>query len=251
MIPLIDFKLPSVTLGRVLLIDDAPLMRDPIAAYLERQECPTVVLDDPGQAMEQLRGGRFGMVLLNQQLKDADGMDVLRRIRDRSEIPVIVMSNQVSDDIDRILAFELGADDYLTWPFHPRELVARARAIVRRQELGRLASGNPRQTGGYRFLGWELRCRTRSLRDPKGRSVPLTKGEYALLTAFLEAPQRVLSRAQLLQSTRTHEDIFDRSVDVQVLRLRRKLTLADTPSPSVVTERGVGYRFDAPVERLY
>ena len=104
---------------------------------------------------------------------------------------------------------------------------------------------------GYRFEGWELRRKTRSLKDPHGNSVPLTKSEYSLLVAFLDAPGRALSREQLLHATRTHEDIYDRSIDVQVLRLRRKLE-RDPSDPAVIrTERGVGYVFAARVERLF
>nr|WP_315383518.1 response regulator transcription factor [uncultured Sphingomonas sp.] len=251
MIPLIDFALPSIPLGRVLFLGEDPPMQEAILTYMNCQQCDTAVLQNPGEAIDRLRGGGFGMVLLHQKPNDADGLDVLRRIRARSDIPVILLTRTPADEVDRILSLELGADDYLVWPFHPRELMARARAIVRRQELGRVASSNLRNLGGYRFLGWELRRRSRSLTDPNGTPLTLTKGEYSLLTAFLESPQRILSRAQLLQATRTHEDVYDRSIDVQVLRLRRKLQAPGAPSPSIVTKRGVGYCFDTPVERLF
>jgi DNA-binding response OmpR family regulator len=114
--------------------------------------------------------------------------------------------------------------------------------------MGRIARANDPERGGYRFGGWQLERRARRLLDPDGNPVSLSKGEYALLLAFLEAPQRPLSRERLLQATRVHEDIFDRSIDVQVLRLRRKLEV-DPSAPRVIqTERGVGYNFALPVE---
>jgi len=120
--------------------------------------------------------------------------------------------------------------------------------VLRRQEIGRAARARDPERGGYRFDGWQLDRRSRRLVDPTATPVALSKGEYALLLAFLESPQRPLSREHLLQSTRVHEDIFDRSIDVQVLRLRRKLEI-DPSAPRVIqTERGVGYIFALPVE---
>lgn len=238
-------------LGRVLVVDDDASMRQTICTYLERHQCPTVGLSDPTSIIQQVESGAFSLVLLDLQLGQKDGLDVLRQIRERSDIPVIIITGERQDDIDRVVGLELGADDYLTKPFHLREMLARARATLRRQEMGRQAHGNPRQRGGYRFNGWEVRCKTRSLFDPNGNQVALTKGEYSLLVAFLEAPRRTLSREQLLRGTRTHEDIYDRTIDVQVLRLRRKLE-SDPTQPQVIrTERGIGYIFEANVERLF
>jgi len=154
------------------------------------------------------------------------------------------------DDIDRVVGLELGADDYLTKPFNLRELLARVRAVLRRFDIGRAAPARDPERGRFRFCGWQLDCKTRRLTDPAGAAVALTKGEYALLLAFLDAPQRPLSRDHLLQATRVHEDVFDRSIDVQILRLRRKLE-RDPNAPRVIqTERGVGYVFAVPVERV-
>src|SRR6478672_4896585 len=133
-------------------------------------------------------------------------------------------------------------------PFSLRELLARVRAVLRRHEMGRAARAHDPERGGYRFDGWRLERRSRSLFDPAGNPVSLTKGEYGLLLAFLEAPQRPLTREHLLQATRVHEDIFDRSIDVQVLRLRRKLEV-DPSAPRVIrTERGIGYILALPVQ---
>ncbi|WP_025293575.1 response regulator [Sphingomonas sanxanigenens] len=241
----------TLQFGRVLVIDDDPAMREMIATFLSRHNASAVGLGDPDHVVQQIDGGGFNLVILDVQLGDKDGFDVLRRIRERSDIPVIIITGQRQDEIDRIIGLELGADDYLTKPFSLHELLARARATLRRQEVGRQSQRLPVQRGGYRFNGWTVHRKTRSLTDAAGQDVPLTKGEYALLVAFLDAPNRVLSREHLLQATRTHEDIYDRSIDVQVLRLRRKLE-RDPANPALIrTERGVGYIFDAVVEQFF
>ena len=172
-------------------------------------------------------------------------------IRSHSDVPVIITTGHRLDEIDRIVGLELGADDYIVKPFSLRELLARLRAVLRRQEMERVARTRDPERGGYRFEGWQLERRGRRLFDPNATPIALSKGEYALLLAFLEAPQRLLSREHLLQATRIHEDIFDRSIDVQVLRLQRKLE-TDPSAPRVIqTERGVGYVFTLPVQPVY
>jgi DNA-binding response OmpR family regulator len=190
------------------------------------------------------------LVILDLRLGSEDGLDLLREVRLSSEVPVIIITGHRRDDIDRVVGLELGADDYLTKPFNLRELLARVRAVLRRFDVGRAALVRDPERGRFRFSGWQLDRRTRRLVDPAGSPVALTRGEYALLVAFLEAPQRPLSREHLLQATRAHEEIFDRSIDVQILRLRRKLE-RDPSAPRVIqTERGVGYVFAVAVERL-
>ena len=176
---------------------------------------------------------------------------MLREIRSGSDVPVIIITGHRRDDIDRVVGLELGADDYLTKPFNLRELLARVRAVLRTVRCRKSsAHARIRSVAGFDFPAGSSICRTRQLTDPAGSQVALTKGEYAMLVAFLEAPQRPLSREHLLQATRVHEDVFDRSIDVQILRLRRKLE-RDARAPRVIrTERGVGYVFDVPVERV-
>ncbi|HUA76077.1 MAG TPA: winged helix-turn-helix domain-containing protein, partial [Acetobacteraceae bacterium] len=173
-----------------------------------------------------------------------------REIRTRSDVPVIITTGYQSEEIDRVVGLELGADDYVTKPFGLRELLARIRAVLRRQELGRIASRREAEQGSSRFAGWTLERKSRRLTNPDGVHVPLTKGEYTLLVAFLDAPQRPLSREHLLQATRIREDVFDRSIDVQILRLRRKLETNPAAPQLIRTERGVGYVFVPEVVRL-
>ena len=161
-----------------------------------------------------------------------------------------MLTGQHLDEIDRVVGLELGADDYLTKPFGLRELLARVRAVLRRLDRARAVPPSEHERGGYQFSGWRLSLRTRRLTAPTGAEVALSKGEYALLAAFLDAPQRPLSREHLLQATRVHEDVFDRSIDVQILRLRRKLEQDPSAPQMIQTERGVGYIFARPVERF-
>ncbi|MGH8591381.1 MAG: winged helix-turn-helix domain-containing protein, partial [Gammaproteobacteria bacterium] len=154
------------------------------------------------------------------------------------------------EEADRVMGLELGADDYLTKPFSPRELLARIRAVLRRVQ-GREPSPVNRKNTLYRFAGWELDMRTRCLRSPRGAPVALTRGELSLLAAFLSAPQRVLSRDELLDLSRVHDnEVFDRSLDVQILRLRRKIESNPGEPELIKTERGVGYLFAAKVDAL-
>ena len=229
--------------GYVLVVDDDPTIRRMVTSYFSDNNLPARCASSRQEMTRYLSGARPGLIILDLRLGSDDGLDILRDIRARSDVPIIIITGHRPDEIDRVVGLELGADDYLTKPFGLRELLARARAVLRRQELGRAAREKDPERGGYRFMGWQLERRARRLTDPDGEVVPLTKGEFALLLAFLEAPKRPLTREQLLQATRVHEDIFDRSIDVQVLRLRRKLE-ADLTAPRVIrTERGVGYVF--------
>lgn len=234
--------------GYVVVVDDDTTLRQMVVKYLEDHNMPTKSASNRSELNRHLEGTNPCLIILDLQLGQEDGLDLLREIRSHSDVPVIITTGHRPDEIDRIVGLELGADDYITKPFNLRELLARARAVLRRQEIGRAARARDPERGGYRFNGWMLERRGRRLLDASEVAVPLTKGEYAILLAFLEAPQRPLSREHLLQATRLHEDIFDRSIDVQVLRLRRKLE-TDPSAPRVIrTERGVGYAFALPVE---
>jgi two-component system OmpR family response regulator len=236
--------------ARILLVEDDLSMRHMVANYLEQHNLRLVSASNREEMTRQFAAGEPGLVILDLRLGQEDGLDLLREIRSRSDVPVIIVTGHRRDEIDRVVGLELGADDYLTKPFSLRELLARIRAVLRRHESGYVASKRDAERGRCRFGGWQIDRRSRRLTNPDGDPVSLTKGEYALLIAFLDAPQRPLTREHLLQATRVHEDVVDRSIDVQILRLRRKLE-ADPSLPRVIrTERGVGYVFALAVETL-
>jgi two-component system, OmpR family, response regulator len=234
----------------VLVVEDDPALQRMILDYFAAHNIRSLMASGRQEMVRQLGTTEVNLVILDLLLGQEDGLDLLREVRSSSDVPVIIITGHRRDDIDRVVGLELGADDYLTKPFNLRELLARVRAVLRRFDHGRAAPARDPERGRYRFSGWELDRKTRRLTDPTGAPVALTKGEYALLLAFLDAPQRPLSREHLLQATRVHEDVFDRSIDVQILRLRRKLE-CDPSAPRVIqTERGVGYVFAVPVERF-
>jgi two-component system, OmpR family, response regulator len=233
-----------------LVVEDDSTMRHLVTSYLEDHDIRAISASRRDEVATLLARNQPDLVVLDLRLGQEDGLDLLREIRATSDVPVIIMTGHRCDEIDRVVGLELGADDYITKPFGLRELLARIRAVLRRREAGQAAAPRDLDKGRCRFGTWQLDRRSRRLTNSRGEPVPLTKGEYALLIAFLDAPQRPLSREQLLQATRVHEDVFDRSIDVQVLRLRRQLE-GDPSAPSIIrTERGVGYIFMLPVERL-
>jgi two-component system OmpR family response regulator len=234
----------------ILIVDDDAGLRRLMVGYFEEQNMHVESANGRTEMSRHFAVSEPDLVVLDLCLENEDGLDLLREIRMRSDVPVIVTTGHRRDEIDCVVGLELGADDYITKPFGLRELLARVRAVLRRHESGRAAAEKEPRSGGYRFAGSELCLRQRSLLNPDRMPVPLTRGEYSLLTAFLAAPGRPLTREYLLQATRVHEDVFDRSIDVQVLRLRRKIE-ADSNAPAAIqTERGVGYRFAIPVQRF-
>jgi two-component system OmpR family response regulator len=233
-----------------LVVEDDVTMRHLVANYLEDHDIRAISAARRDEVVRLLTRSEPDLVILDLRLGQEDGLDLLRELRAHSDIPVIITTGHRRDEIDRVVGLELGADDYITKPFGLRELLARIRAVLRRREAGQAAAQRDAEKGRCKFGNWQLDRRGRRLTNSRGEPITLTKGEYALLIAFLDAPQRPLTREQLLQATRIHEDVFDRSIDVQVLRLRRKLE-TDPAAPSVIrTERGVGYVFAIPVERL-
>ena len=233
----------------VLIVDDDPHIGKLVAEYLAGFDLRVSHALD-GRGMEQvLEGERVDVIVLDVRLPGDDGLTLMRRVRSRSAVPIILLTTR-SDEVDRILGLELGADDYVTKPFSPRELLARIRAVLRR------AQAKPLDTGGeilpaLRFAGWELDVHSGRLSSPSGERVQLTQAELRLLHALLKAPRRTLSRDQLLDLSRGHnDDVFDRSIDVQILRLRRKLEVDPSRPNLIKTDRGVGYFLDAKVETV-
>jgi two-component system, OmpR family, response regulator len=206
--------------AHILVVDDDVAIRDLIREYLTENDFKVSVAET-GADMDRV---------LSVEIVD-----------------LVILGRK--EEVDRVMGLELGADDYVTKPFSQRELLARIKAVLRRTESKR-ASRRGETVRAFRFKGWELNTGTRKLKAPDGRNVELTNSEYALLVAFLKAPGRILTRDQLLESSRLHDDIYDRSIDVQILRLRRKVEDSPNQPTLIRTERGAGYYLDSPVETV-
>jgi DNA-binding response OmpR family regulator len=234
----------------VLAVDDDPTIRQLIGDYLAQNEFRVTAVAD-GRAMQDVLASQVvDLVVLDLRLQAEDGMALARRLRDESAIPIIMLTGR-AEEADRVMGLELGADDYLTKPFSPRELLARIRTILRRRRA-EVRQGRPDGVRAYRFDGWELNLNTRRLAAPGGRMVALSNGEFSLLVVLLGSPHRILSRDQLLDLSRLHNDeVYSRTIDVQIMRLRRKIE-PDVSQPRYIrTERGAGYLFGVPVETVY
>ena len=232
---------PSDAQGElILLVDDDPEIRSSVRLGFELQwrDVEIIEADRGADALTRVEADRPDLVLLDIGLPDMDGYRVLREIRAFSAVPVIMLTAR-DEPIDKVRGLEAGADDYLAKPCNPRELLARVRAVLRRGD-----GNEPAATGNvWTFGGWQLDLRRRELRSPDGVAMALSTGEYRLLTAFLERPQRVLSRDQLLDAARGRDsESFDRTIDVQISRLRKKLGAADG-ADLIVTVRSEGYMF--------
>jgi two-component system OmpR family response regulator len=234
-------------LAHVLVADDDLDTRRTLVSYLEDRGMRPIPVSGRQEILSHVGRHQPSLVILDPWTGQDKGLDILRDIKAISDVPVIIITGHRCEEIDRAIALELGADDYVCKPLALRELLARIRAVLRRRPLR--AGVRQSAPGLDRFGMWQLDRRTKRVTGPNGSPVALTKREYNLLVAFLDAPQRPLTREHLLQATRIHEDISDRSIDVQVLRLRRKFeTNSETPR-IITTERGVGYVFALPVER--
>ena len=235
----------------VLAVDDDESVRSLISEYLAENGFRVTTVGNGRDIGPVMKSDPVDIILLDVKLPGEDGFSLARGIRQASNVPIIMLTGQ-GHEVDRVLGLELGADDYLVKPFSPRELLARIKAVLRRyegreSEAGSSSVRRESELRAYRFSGWELSTGTRRLVSPTGNRIELTNGEYALLISFLKSPGRVLSRDQLLESSRLHDDIYDRSIDVQILRLRRKIE-ADPNEPKLIrTERGAGYFLDAEV----
>lgn len=237
---------PAAT--HVLIVDDDPNMRSMLTEYLEGESFRVSAAADGKGIAAVLERDRVDLIILDMKLGAEDGLDLMRRLGSPPAAPIIVVTGHRREEADRVVGLELGADDYLTKPFSPRELLARIRAVLRRSAAAQQRMREQAGQAHYRFAGWHLDMRTRRLFSPEGKLVPLTAGEFNLLAAFLRSPQQPLTREQLLSASRVHdEEVYDRSIDVQILRLRRKLEQDPAEPTLIVTERGVGYQFAAAV----
>jgi DNA-binding response OmpR family regulator len=234
--------------SHILVVDDDIAIRELVRDYLTENDFKVSLAENAAEMDRVLGAEIVDLVILDLKLPDEDGLAIARRLRETLDLPIIILTGR-KEEVDRVMGLELGADDYVTKPFSQRELRARIKAVLRRTESKR-ASRRGESVRAFRFSGWELNTGTRKLKGPDGRNVDLTNSEYALLVAFLKAPGRILTRDQLLESSRLHDDIYDRSIDVQILRLRRKIEESPNQPSLIKTERGAGYFFDSPVETL-
>jgi len=237
-------------LPHVLAVDDDPQIRSLLVDYLGDNEIRVTAVASGRELDDAMARDTVDLVVLDVRLGGEDGMQIARRLRERSAIPILMLTGRVEED-DRVMGLELGADDYLTKPFSTRELLARIRALLRRAQAQASVADAMARVRAYRFAGWELNVGLRRLKNPGGAAVELTNGEFSLLAAFLASPQRTLSRDQLLDLSRLHNaEVYDRSIDVQILRLRRKIEADPSQPRFIVTQRGAGYVFDAAVETV-
>lgn len=235
-----------MTAPNIVLVEDDPPLRTLTARALQENGYnvrPAATAPEMWRAFEQ---GPVDLVLLDIMLPGTSGIDLCRELRRTSDVPIIFISAKGSET-DRVVGLELGADDYLAKPFGTRELIARIRAVLRRHAIER--GPTDREKGELSFEGWTVNLPRRELLSPTGAAVELTGAEFDLLVALCDNAQRVIARERLIELSRTRlGDSSDRSVDVLISRLRRKLSSAGKPAP-IITVRGVGYMLNVAVER--
>lgn len=231
----------------ILIVDDHREIRDALKRYLERNGFRASAVESTKAMDNAMADGCFDLIVLDIMMPGEDGLSACRRLRNESNAAVLMLT-ALGEDTDRIVGLELGADDYLAKPFNPREVLARIKAILRRRERPPVALGGPYGGKQLRFDRWTLDIDRRVLTDQANETVTLTMGDFQLLVAFLERPRMVLSRDRLLDLTSGREATpFDRAIDNQVSRLRRKIE-RDSANPELIaTVRGGGYCFMADV----
>jgi two-component system OmpR family response regulator len=232
--------------SHILVVDDDREIRSLVARFLEQHKFRVTTVADGKSMLQALAASRIDLIVLDLMLPGEDGLTLCRKVRAEASTPIIILT-AIGGETDRIIGLELGADDYLAKPFNPRELLARIRAVLRRS-AALPAHGRQRGTS-YRFDGWRLDVTRRELISPEELVVHLSAAEFELLTAFVERPQLVLTRDQLLDLTQGRNAVpFDRSIDVLVSRLRRKIE-RDSQQPLLIkTVRNGGYVFTPKVE---
>ena len=224
----------------LLVVEDDRSLREAILELLTRNGFVAVGASDGQEADQQMAKARFDLVVLDLMMPGEDGLSICRRLQHGG--PPVLMISAVGEAMDRVVGLEVGAADYLSKPFEPRELVARIRAILRRPS----PADALRSEAPVRFAGLTYDFGQRLLLDATGRAVPLTSGELRLLEAFLTRPGRLLSRDLLLDLSHRSDGPYDRAVDLAISRLRRKLSKVGA-NACIETVRGEGYRFIAPV----
>ncbi len=233
----------------LLIVEDEASIREPLVTYFETNRFRVRAAADAAEARLLLAAHNFDLVISDVMMPGEDGLSLCRHIRATTNLPVILLTAR-AEELDRILGLEVGADDYVVKPFSPRELLARVNAVMRRTNALPPRQAAP-ETTRYTFGDWILKTGERELTDTNGVSVPLSSGEYALLLALLDRPRLVLTRDQLLDLTQGREaNVFDRSIDNQISRLRRKIE-PDPKTPRYIkTVWGGGYTFAGEVRKL-
>jgi DNA-binding response OmpR family regulator len=235
----------------ILVVDDDPQILTLLEDYLTENALRVTAAANGQQMSSMLAEEAIDLVVLDLRLAGEDGMSIARSLRDQSAIPIVMLTG-VKDEADRIMGLEIGADDYLTKPFSPRELLARIRTVLRRARSAATTQVRQQEVRGYRFADFELNLRTRRLKRRAAAAIDLTNKEFNLLAALVAAPQRILTRDQLLEASRVYDnEVYDRSIDVLILRLRRKIESDPSQPRFIVTERGAGYTFNSRVDVLY
>jgi two-component system OmpR family response regulator len=235
---------------RILIVDDDAGIRRLMSSFLDKHGYRTETAANPIEMRERLADDRYDLIVLDVMMPREDGLSALRTLQGPDAPPVIMLS-AVGTDVDRIVGLEMGAEDYLAKPCNPRELLARIRTVLRRRERSDAPAPIEAAPGGHdvrRFAGWRIDFGMHMLFDPADKLVALTDGEFRLLRAFVEHPRRVLTRDQLLDFARGEEsDHYDRAIDVQVSRLRRKLAEGRGGDELIRTVRNEGYLFTVSV----
>jgi DNA-binding response OmpR family regulator len=232
----------------VLVVEDDPALRTLLMRLLREEGFQPLSASHGAEMARVLETNTVDLILLDVMLPGSNGFDLCRLVRRESDVPIVMLSAR-HDETDRLIGLELGADDYIGKPFSKKELIARIRAILRRTQAGSQSS-QPRGHQRMTFSGWSLDPGRRELLSPDGAFVDLSGAEFDLLLAFVSSPQRVIGRERLLEMSRARlSDASDRSIDVLVSRLRRKLAVVGQSEPLLRTVRGVGYIFTAAVER--
>ncbi len=226
----------------ILVVDDEPKLVDVVRAYLEQDGYPVVTAGDGREALDRFHQARPGLIILDVMLPELDGLEVCRRIRQESSVPIIMLTAR-AEEVDELIGLELGADDYVTKPFSPRAILARVRAVLRRANAPVGDNEAPLVVGALRVdldryeASWD------------GTPLMLTASEFRLLTALARRPGRVFERLELLEQVQGDAYVgYERTVDAHVKNLRKKLTAAggEAAATSIVAVPGVGYKLEAP-----
>jgi DNA-binding response OmpR family regulator len=234
----------------VLVVDDDTALCQTVGDYLRKYDFRVTTVNTGKRMLDVIAQEVIDLLLMEVGLPGEDGLALTRTVRESSRLPVVVLSER-TEVADRVMGLELGADDYVTKPCSQRELLARIRAVLRRCKRSAAVDVRNSKVRAYRFSGWELNLPLCRLSSPLGDQVILPRGAFRLLRALLSAPRQILTRDQLLSLTRLHSaEVYDRSIDTQILRLRRKIEVDPSRPQLIRAERGVGYYFDAAVSAM-